>query len=512
MKSSSPSSSPANRILSAIALTLAAATALATFATSARADVKLPNIIGSNMVLQRDVELTLWGWADADEAVSVQLGQSTAKTTANAKGEWKLKLPAQPAGGPHTLTIKGKNTIELTNVLVGEVWLASGQSNMAMSVFRTSSRTKDDVASAKYPRIRLFNVTAKKIAHILPQSNVDPSLAWAECTPESATDFSAVAYYFGRCIHKELDVPVGLISASWGGTRIESWMPPEAFALSGDEAVKAIGEKQSKQVDAHLASLQKALAAHEEPPPSPANHLSPFANFNGNIHPLIPFPIRGLLWYQGESNLAEGLAYTRKMEGLIKSWRAAWGQGDLPFFYVQLAPYRVKVFGRGNQELPFVMPEMWESQAAVLRTVPNTGMAVTTDLGNLNDVHPVTKEEVGRRLSLWALAKVYGRKDLVFSGPLYKSMKIEGPKIRLEFDHAEEGLATRDGQPPNWFQIADDTGEFVDAEAKIDGPTLLVSSEKVPKPTAVRFGWSPIAEPNLVNKAMLPASPFRTGR
>lgn len=509
------------------AAALACCAVLAAWCAHARADVRLPNIIGSNMVLQRDVELTLWGWADPEEAVTVKLGESAAKTAPNAKGEWKVKLPAQPAGGPHVVTIQGKNTLELTNVLVGEVWLGSGQSNMEMSVFRTASRAKDEVALAKYPKIRLFNVAAKKKAHIFPQSNVDPAVGWTECSPETATNFSAVAYYFGRCIHKELDVPVGLINASWGGTRIESWMPAEGFAMSDDPAIKAIGEKQAKQVELFNASVERAAtqnaatakaatekpsATKEESPPSPANHLTPTANFNGSIHPLIPFPIRGVLWYQGESNLAEGPAYTRKMEALIKSWRAAWGQGDFPFLYVQIAPYRVKVYGRENKELVDVMPEMWESQAAVLRTVPNTGMAVTTDLRNLNDVHPVTKDEVGRRLSLWALAKVYGRKELVYSGPLYKGMKIEGAKIRLEFDHAGEGLASRDGQPLDWFQIADETGEFVDATATIDGTTVLVWSEKVPKPTAVRFGWSPIAQPNLVNKAMLPASPFRTGR
>ena len=477
-----------------------------------QADVRLPNVIGSNMVLQRDMDLTLWGWADPGEAVTVKLGTAAAKSIANAKGEWKVNLPAQQAGGPNTVTISGKNTIELTNVLVGEVWLGSGQSNMEMSVFRTSSRIKDDVASAKYPRIRLFNVAPKKTAHILPQKNVYPFVVWTECSPETVTNFSAVAYYFGKYIHKELDVPVGLINASWGGTRIEAWIPPAGFALVDDPEIKAIGEKQPMQVSLFVTSVAKALAAREQPPKQPANHLNTSALYNGNIHPLAPFPIRGMLWYQGESNLGDGMAYAKKMEALIRSWRSVWGQDRLPFLFVQLAPFNYKLYGPGNIESVDALPEIWEAQAAVLRSVPNTGMAVTTDIGNINDVHPATKDEVGRRLSLWALAKVYGRDNLVYSGPLYKGMRIEGSKNRLEFDYVAEGLASRDGQPLNWYQIADDAGDFVEVTAVIEGSTVVVSSDKVPNPTFVRFGWDKVAEPNLINKTGLPASPFRTGR
>ena len=496
----------------ALSLWLATVAVFLCLSTVAQADVRLPNVIGSNMVLQRDRELILWGWADPGEEVTVKLGDSAAKSAANGKGEWNVKLPAQEAGGPHTVTVSGKNTIELTNVLVGEVWLGSGQSNMEMSVFRTSSRVKDDVASARYPKIRLFNVAPKKKAHILPQENVDSSVVWTECSPETVTNFSAVAYYFGKYLHKELDVPVGLINSSWGGTRIEAWTPPAGFALIDDPAIKAIGEQQSKQVSQFVTAVEKAQAANEQPPQSPANHVTPFALYNGNIHPLSPFPIRGVLWYQGESNQGDGMAYAKKMEALIKSWRSAWGQGDFPFLYVQLAPYRSKVYGRGNKELVDALPEIWEAQAAVLRSVPNTGMCVTTDIGNLGDVHPANKDEVGRRLSLWALAKTYGRENLVCSGPLYKSLKIEGSKIRLEFEYAADGLASRDGQPLSWFQIADDAGDFVEATAVIEGQTVVVSSDKVAKPTSVRFGWNQIAEPNLINKARLRASPFRTGR
>ena len=469
---------------------------------AAHAEVRLPNVIGSNMVLQRDRELTLWGWADPGEEVTVKLGAAAAKSAANRQGEWKVKLPAQQAGGPHTVTIAGKNTIELTNVLVGEVWLASGQSNMEMSLFRTDSRVKNEVGSAKYPTIRLFNVAAKKTAAILPQENVDPAVVWTECSPETATSFSAVAYYFGKYIHKELGVPVGLINSSWGSTRIEPWTPPVGFAMVDDPAIKAIGEKQARQVATLIASGEDLKAAVDQPPKSP---VIPFVIYNGSIHPLAPFPIRGVVWYQGESNLGDGMAYAKKMEALIKGWRSAWGQGDFPFLFVQLAPYRKTV-------KEFILQEIWEAQTAVLRSVENTGLCVTTDIGNLDDIHPVNKDEVGRRLALWALAKTYGRTNLVYSGPIYKSMKIEGSKIRLEFEYVGEGLASRDGQPLTWFQVAADTGDFVNATAVIDGSSVVVSSDQVAKATAVRFGWDKVAQPNLINKDGLPASPFRTGR
>ena len=482
---------------------------------AAHAEVRLPNVIGSNMVLQRDMELTLWGWADPGEEVTVKLGASSAKSAANSRGEWKVKLPAQSAGGPHTVTIAGKNTIELTNVLVGEVWLASGQSNMEMPLFNTDTRVKNEIGSASYPKIRLFNVNASRIrwmAYILPQPDVDPAVGWTECTPETATSFSAAAYYFGKYIHKELNVPVGLINATWGGTRIELWTPPLGFALADDPTIKAIGEAQSWKVSLYVAAAEKAQAAGQ-PPPSPLSDLvAPFGLYNGFIHPLAPFPIRGVLWYQGESNLGGGMSYAEKMNGMIQSWRAEWAQGDFPFLYVQLAPYDKPIYGRGNIELVYALPEMWESQAAVLGRVTNTGMCVTTDIGNLTNIHPINKEEVGRRLSLWALAKTYGRTNLVYSGPRYKGMLIEGSKIRLEFDHVGTGLASRDGQPLNWFQIAAGTNTFVEANAIIDGNTVVVSSDQVANPTAVRFGWDKVAQPNLINNAGLPAAPFRTGR
>lgn len=472
--------------------------------SAAHADVKLPNVIGSHMVLQRDMELTFWGWADAGEEVSVKLGDTSVKAVANAQGKWTAKLPAQKAGGPHTITVAGKNKIELTDVLVGEVWIGSGQSNMEWSVAQ-SDNPQAEIAAAKFPKIRLFNVAPKKTAKIDPQDNVDPSVVWTECSPQTVSNFSAVSYFFGRHIHQELDVPVGLINSSWGGTRIEPWTPPAGFAAVDDPAIQAIGTTALKQQADFAAAIAKAKADGQPEPKVPGNAGAPTHLYNANIHPLVPFAIRGALWYQGESNRGEGMVYAKKKQALIGGWRKVWGQGDFPFYFVQLAP-----FTYGGSEV--ALPEIWEAQTSVLTSVKNTGMAVTTDITNLKDIHPKNKQDVGKRLALWALAKDYGRNDLVYSGPIYKSQKVEGSKIRLEFDHVGGGLKSRDDKPLNWFQIAGETGDFVEATAVVDGNSVVVSSDKVEKPTAVRFGWHQLAEPNLVNKVGLPASPFRTGR
>ncbi len=483
---------------------LAALGLAACWSSVAQADVKLPNVIGSNMVLQREMALPVWGWADAGEEVTVTLGEATAKTAAGADGKWMVKLPAMKAGGPHTVTVSGKNKIELTNILVGEVWVGSGQSNMEWSV-QSSTNAQEEIAAAKYPKIRLFNVAPKKTTAIDPQSNVNPEVVWTECTPATIPNFSAVCYFFGRHIHQELDVPVGLINTSWGGTRVEPWTPPEGFAMVSDPAVKAIGENAVKAQAAHHAAVAKAKADGQPEPKSNVGAGTPVALYNANVHPLVPFAIRGALWYQGESNRGEGMQYAIKKQALIGGWRKVWGQGDFPFLSVQLAPYTY-----GGSEV--ALPEIWEAQTSLLKSVPNTGMCVTTDITNLKDIHPKNKQDVGKRLALWALANTYGKKDLVYSGPLYKSMKVDGQKVSLDFDHVGGGLVARDGQPLSWFTIAGESGEFVEAKAEISGKSVVVWSDKVEKPTAVRFGWHQLAEPNLMNKEGLPASPFRTSK
>lgn len=483
---------------------------------SAHADVSLPAVIGSNMVLQREKPLPIWGWATPGEEVTITLGEDLGKVTANEKGEWKFTLPARKSGGePLKMTIAGENTIELTNILVGEVWVCSGQSNMQWSV-QQSDKAQEEISAATHPNIRLFNVPL--VPSGTPAMNVNTK--WTECTPQTIPGFSAVAYYYARTLEKELNVPIGVIATSWGGTRIEPWIPPVGF--ESEKEVKNIAEQVAAQQQAYqsvvkssleqfkswLALAKPASAAGKSlpaPPSLPQHPLNsngaPTGLYNGMIHPLVPFAIRGAIWYQGESNRGQGMLYNTFMKALISGWRSVWGDENLAFYFVQLAPY--KYTGSAT-----ALPEIWEAQTATL-AVPHTGMAVTTDIGNVNDIHPTNKQEVGRRLALWALAQTYGVKDLVYSGPLYDSMEVEIDTIRVKFKHGE-GLKSRNGKSLDWFQIAGEDHKFVPASAEIDGDTVIVSSSKVQDPVAVRFGWDQLAEPNLVNGAGLPASPFRT--
>ncbi len=490
------------------------------------AEVALPSVIGSNMVLQRDMQTPIWGWASAGEEITITLtaeGESaeplfSTTAVADTEGNWRVKLSEQQAGGPYTLKIAGSNTLELTNILFGEVWVCSGQSNMEWSV-RASRDAEAEIAAASYPSIRLFRVPHR--ASGLLQNDVEAD--WYETTPETIENFSAVAYYFGRKLYKNLDVPIGLIDTSWGGTRIEPWTPPTGFA--NIPALETISEEikeadanylqqlpqKMKDIETWIAETREALESGARLTEIPENRHAlrhqarPTGLYNGMVYPLVPYAIRGALWYQGESNLQNGMLYHEKMKALINGWREVWGQGDFPFYFVQLAPFNYGGWSRS----PFFLPQIWEAQAATL-SVPNTGMAVTTDIGNLIDIHPRNKQEVGRRLALWALAKTYGREDVTYSGPHYKSMEVEDSTIRLSFDFVGSGLMVRDEMPLTWFEIAGEDKQFVEAKAAIDGNTVVVSSDSVANPVAVRFGWHQTAEPNLVNKEGLPASPFRT--
>lgn len=438
-----------------IGVILAGVTALL-LTTVAQADVKLPSVLNSHMVLQRDVPLPIWGWADAGEAVTVTVGDNSQKATADTAGKWQVTLPAMKADGKsHSIKISGNNTIELKDVLVGEVWIGSGQSNMEWRMTSTQN-AGDAIKAANHPNIRLFHV--KKVQKPQPADDVEVTAHWSACTKDSIPAFSAVLYYYGRKLHEELDVPVGLINSSWGGSPIEPW---------------TIKDGQSGGM------------------------------YNGMIAPLQPFAVRGSIWYQGETNVIRknGLTYYQKMQDLIEGWRAAW-KSDLPFYFVQIAPWS------GRYE-PGQLPALWEAQAASLK-IPHTGMAVTTDLvDNIADIHPRNKLDVGNRLARWALAKTYGKKDVVYSGPLFKSAKVDGSSISVGFAHAG-GLKSRDGKPLSEFQIAGADGEFHKATAKIDGETIVVASDAVAEPKVVRFGWHKVANPNLINGAGLPASPFQT--
>jgi sialate O-acetylesterase len=460
-----------------------------------RAEVTLPSVIGSHMVLQRDTACPIWGWAADGEEVTVEFAGQKQSTKAEG-GKWLVRLqPMKANAQPQTLTIRGTNTLALEDVLVGEVWLCSGQSNMEWNVAQ-SANPQEEISAANHPRIRHI-----KIPHVpadKPQSNVASS-GWQVCSPQTVAGFTAVGYYFGRQLMNELDVPVGLLGSNWGGTRIEPWTPPVGFQQV--PALKDIADK--------LDSFPQKMSQKDKNDPNKVNlvinHQSALALYNGMIHPLVPYAIRGALWYQGESNNGEGMLYFEKMKALINGWRTVWNNPEMPFLYVQLAPYRY-----GNQPVEN-LPGIWEAQTAAL-SIPNTGMAVTVDIGNTKDIHPKNKQEVGRRLALWALAKTYGKTGLVYSGPIYKDMKVEGNKVRLSFEYVGSGLVSRDDKPLSNFTIAGDDKKFVDAEAQIDGNTVVVSSSQVTNPVAVRFGWTDTAEPNLSNKEGLPASPFRTDK
>ena len=499
------------------------------FTLAARAEVRLPKVFSSHMVLQQEKPLVVWGWAEPNEKVTVTLSTGSQEVQANERGEWKAVLPAMKAGGPYTLTISGSTKVQFEDVMIGEVWLCSGQSNMEMGISAARDAQKE-IAAANYPGIRLLKVA--KSWKPEPQNDIEGT--WKACTPQTVAEggwggFSACAYYFGRELHQKLGVTVGLIDSSWGGTRIESWTPPEGFAavpaLKREYELVELGDprtaphqKRLEQVlnetEQWLAAARQALTARALVPPMPtypAELLAPHdlqhatSLYNGQIHPLCPFALRGAIWYQGESNSTEGMLYADRMKALIAGWRQLWGEGDFPFYFVQIAPFN---YGRD----PEIIGEFWEAQAAA-QAVPNVGMAVINDIGNLADIHPTNKQEVGRRLALWALAKTYGEEKLVYSGPTFKAMTLEGNKLRLTFDHVAGGLASRDGKPLSWFEVIDaEEGDFVHADARIDGAAVVLSALEVKHPVAMRFAWSMLAEPNLMNTEGLPAGAFRAGK
>jgi sialate O-acetylesterase len=454
-----------------------------------QAAVKLPAVIGDKMVLQQQTKVPVWGTAEPGEQVSVkgswqQLGVST---TADKNGRWKVKVKTPPAGGPYSLAVNGKNSIILKDILAGEVWLCSGQSNMEMKV-RDAANAKAEIADADNRYIRLFQVP-----HVVadsPQSDCNGE--WELCNSQTVAGFSAAAYFFGRELHKELKVPVGLIQSSLGGTVCEAWMSKKA--LQADPAFTPL-----------LQHWQEILANKPDLQPGPKNKNIPSGLYNGMIAPLIPFRLSGVIWYQGEGNARRAYQYRKLFPALIKNWRSDWRQGAFPFYYVQLANFKEPEPQPSEHE----WAELREAQLMTL-SLPNTGMAVTIDIGDANNIHPLNKQEVGRRLSLWALAKIYNRK-IAYSGPIYKSMRIKGNSIVLSFDHVDGGLMAGGDGVLRQFAIAGIDRKFVWAEAKIVGDTVAVSSTTVDKPVAVRYAWAINPEGcNLYNRAALPASPFRT--
>jgi sialate O-acetylesterase len=637
-------------------------------APTASADVRVPALVGSHMVLQSDAPARVWGWAAPGEAVHVALAEARAETVADEDGRWAVELASQPAGGPHTLTVNGDNTLTFDDVWLGEVWVASGQSNMEWILSR--SEGGDAAAAAGCDGLRLFTVT--KATSLTPRDDVDGR--WQRCSAASAPSFSAVAFHFGQELHRRLGVKVGLIHSSWGGTPAEAWTSREALEASPtlrplvagfdealDEAAQArfaaqlrawedenyhrdtgnegLGQgwaapdfdasgwermelpqeweqagllvdgalwfRRSVEIPAGWAGRDLTLSlgaiddfdttyfAGEEvgrtdretrgywavprryavparlvkPGPtviavrafdhygnggfagaaaemtlaprdaaadalplagpwvyaiergleparpdtatqprflSPDNQNSPTVLYGAMIAPLTPYTIRGVVWYQGESNADAAWQYRTLFPAMIRDWRRAWGRGDFPFLFVQLANY----MARQPQPTESAWAELREAQLRTL-DLPNTGMAVIIDIGEADSIHPRNKTDVGRRLARWALADTYGQ-DVVKSGPLYDSFAVEEGAVRVRFRHAAGGLSTSDGQPPRGFAVAGADRVWHWADARIDGETVLVSSPDVPRPVAVRYAWADNPEATLTGRADLPASPFRT--
>jgi len=503
---------------------LAVACLAMALAPAAWADVTLPHVFGSHMVLQRDQTIPVWGWADPGESVEVKLGDLPAATaTADESGTWRVDLPAQPAGGPVALTVTGKNALTLDDVLLGDVWVCSGQSNMEWTV---DGCTDADLARAEanYPRIR--HIQVPKVPAGTPARDFEG--AWQICAPETVGGFTAVGYFFARHLHRELNVPIGLINSSWGGTAIDPWVPPVGYvplpALQGTlEAVmltdprsetykKALGDYLT-QLDAWRTKAGDALTGETPLDPAPAypdaikpmnTAGQPTALYNGMVAPLVPYGIRGAIWYQGESNHGEGMLYAEKMKALIGGWREVWKQGEFPFYYVQIAPWHY------GDEDPTILPIFWEAQAAA-ESIPNTGMAVVNDIADYNDIHPKNKQDVGKRLALLALNRTYGQTDVVCSGPTFRELSTEGNTLRVRFDNVGSGLVSRDGKPLTWFEIIGPESDYTKADATIDGDSVLLTAPGVENPCAVRFAWHKSAEPNLSNKEGLPTGAFRAG-
>jgi len=480
------------------------------------ADVKLPAIFSDHMVLQRDASVPVWGWAEPDEQITVSVADQKAATKADQDGKWLVKFSRLQTSEPTTLTVQGRNTITIRDVLIGEVWLGSGQSNMAMTVNRARDYEQERVA-ANLPQIRMFREESG--AADTPQS--EGKGRWQVCSPETVGSFSATLFFFGREIHKNLGVPVGLINSSVGGTPIELWIAPETqrsapelqpfFAALEKENASVDPETERKAFERSLARWQEAAkqarAAKQQPPRKPQDPAAVRARkgnvgglYLGKIAPLIPYAIRGAIWYQGEANTAPSRVgfYQYQLPLLVRDWRARWGY-EFPFAWAQLPN-----FSGTGRDWPMLREAMLKSLA-----LPQTGMGINIDIGEANDIHPKNKQEVGRRLSLWVLGSVYGREVPATSGPLPAGHEIRGREIVIRFRHTEGGLVAQGGTVQG-FVVAGQDRQWKLAQARIAGDSVVVSSPEVPQPVAARYAWENLPTCNLFNGAGLPATPFRT--
>jgi sialate O-acetylesterase len=465
----------------------------------------LPAIFSDNMVLQRNFATPIWGMASPNQSITLTIAGQTKQTTAGADGKWMIKLDPMKEGGPYEMTVSGPTSITYKNVVFGDVWICSGQSNMEFQL-KSARDAQAAIDASTNPNIRLF--TVKKNPAQSPAADV--SGKWDESAPQSSPSFSAVGYFFGRELQKQLNVPIGLIHTSWGGTAIQLWQSKEA--MEADEDMKQVYTAWKTQQDRYDAAMKKyredAAKAKEEGKPAPTaprgnGPMAPAVLYNGMIAPLVPYGITGAIWYQGESNASQAKLYRKQMPAMINQWRKEFGV-EFPFYMVQLANFMAKSPQPGDSD----WAELREAQLQTALTNPKTGMAVIIDIGEEKDIHPKNKEDVGKRLALAALGTHYG-KSIEYSGPAYDSMKIEGNKIRLNFKHTGTGMMSK-SEKLTGFAIAGEDRKFVWADAQIDGNSILVSSPEVANPVAVRYGWANNPDCNLYNKEGLPASPFRT--
>lgn len=497
---------------------------------AARADLSLPGVFSDNMVIQAGQPFHIRGYAAPGRKVTVQGSWSWMwgkSVRADAMGRWSCRISPPKPGGPYEVRIATDRdeTVTLKNVLCGQVWLCSGQSNMQWPLKWAQNGDKE-VENADDPEIRLYSVSRTVAA--VPQS--DTQGTWEVCRPDTAADFSAVGYFFGRVLREKLNQPVGLIHSSWGGTPAEAWTPMDV--LKGDPGFASILATQQEFLDRYPDAMEKYRenwmiwkeearkfrAKDKLPPPrpveprGPGNRHSPAGLYNAMIAPLTDFSIRGVIWYQGEANSSRSAEYTRLFPSMITSWRQKFDRPDMPFYFVQIAPFQS------------MSPGIRQAQLETYRKVPHTGIVVTTDTGEPGDIHPKNKQDVGKRLALWALSKTYGHKEIVCSGPIYREIEVEKQilsydtqantqthraKIRVFFDHVAGGLVAKDG-PLRGFEVAGLAGEFRPAMAKIEGDTVVVWSQEVRQPVDVRYGWENVPDVNLYNSAGLPASPFTT--
>ncbi len=507
-----------------LSLVAVAALALSGMAETLRADVKLHAIFGDHMVLQRELDCKIWGWADAGEKVTVSIDGQSQETTAGADGNWSLKLKPMQAGGPYQLVVKGKNTLTLRDVLVGEVWICSGQSNMAWAV-RNSVDGDLEALTANYPRIRLISVPT--VGTQEPQKDFNGK--WEICSPESVAPFSAVGYFFGRELHNATGVPIGLIDNAWGGSAAEAWIRRDVLAADPQYAALLDRWKQTEATfdfEKLQAAYQMNLAKWEDAakearkegiplpvrPRAPQNVLTgqhrPGNIYNGVLLPTIGFTMRGVIWYQGESNAGRAYQYRELFPLMIQHWRDEWQQGDFPFYWVQLADFQAE----SPEPQESAWAELREAQTLTLSRLPNTGQAVIYDLGEADDIHPRDKQNVAKRLARWALAKEYGV-NIPYRSPEFKSMEITGSRARLTFDHADGGLDTHDTRELKGFAIAGEDRKFHWAEARLvpgSPDAIEVWNDAVPNPVAVRYAWASNPVANVQTIHGLKLTPFRT--